>query len=204
MKKYKVKEIFHTLQGEGYHTGRAAVFCRFSGCNLWNGKEESRANAVCKICDTDFVGGHSYSLESLVNKILDTWSGDTNPFVVFTGGEPGLQLDDALVAELHSKHCYIAVESNGTCDLPAKIDWITISPKTKELTTKVASELKVLYPTYDPLEYSNFTADHYFISPTDSFNNIQSQKNLNEALQFCLNNSKWKLNLQTHKLVGLP
>jgi 7-carboxy-7-deazaguanine synthase len=207
---YSVKEIFYTLQGEGRNTGRAAVFCRFSGCNLWSGRMEDRANAVCKFCDTDFVGvdgeggGKFDSAESLASAIDNMWPAahQGERFVVCTGGEPLLQLDRGLIIALHAKNFTVAVETNGTLPVPDGVDWVCVSPKagTKIVVAK-GNELKVVYPqATDPRIYDNLDFEHFFIQPMDG--PIQAQ-NLNASVDFCLANPKWRLSLQTHKILGV-
>ncbi len=208
--KYSVKEIFYTLQGEGRNTGRAAVFCRFSGCNLWSGRMEDRADAVCKFCDTDFVGvdgdggGKFNSADSLASAIDNMWPAthQGERFVVCTGGEPLLQLDRGLIIALHAKNFTIAVETNGTLPVPDGVDWVCVSPKagTKIVVAK-GNELKVVYPqATDPRVYDHLDFKHFFIQPMDG--PVQAQ-NLSASVDFCLANPKWRLSLQTHKILGV-
>jgi len=218
---YSVKETFYTLQGEGVHAGRAAVFLRFAGCNLWNGKEKNREAAICKFCDTDFAGtdgeggGKFKTAGELANHVKQMWQmGNKSialkgkPFVVCTGGEPGLQLDSRLVASLHQSGFEVAIESNGTVDLSGRgIDWICISPKadSKIVQTK-GNELKLVYPQpdNDPRQFEHMSFDHFFISPKDgAFDDTDTLMNRNNAVGYCLANPQWKLSLQTHKIVGL-
>ena len=207
---YSAKEIFYTLQGEGRNTGRAAVFCRFSGCNLWSGRVEDKQNAICKFCDTDFVGvdgdggGKFDSAESLASAIDMMWptSHKGNRFVVCTGGEPLLQVDRELIIALHAKNFTVAVETNGTLPVPEGIDWVCVSPKagTKIVVTK-GNELKVVYPQEtDPRTYDHLDFEHFFIQPMDG--PFQAQ-NLDASVAFCLANPKWRLSLQTHKILGV-
>ena len=208
---YSVKEIYFTFQGEGYHTGRPAVFCRFSGCNLWSGREEDRANAVCKFCDTDFWGtdgveGGKYSLEKLVEKCEQIWNKefDQQPYIVFTGGEPALQLDEALIKALHAKNFEIAIETNGTLALPEDIDWICMSPKANtELVVKKGNELKLIYPQtgIDPKDVEHFDFEHYYLQPMDS---PTQAENTMEVVKYCNLNPKWRISIQTHKLLNIP
>jgi 7-carboxy-7-deazaguanine synthase (Cx14CxxC type) len=209
---YSIKEIFYTLQGEGTHAGRPAVFCRFSGCNLWSGRESDRSTAVCKFCDTDFVGtdgtlgGKFVDSESLAKAINQLWpEGDTaNKYVVFTGGEPLLQLDKALIDSMHACGFEIAIETNGTLPVPAGVDWICVSPKMgSELVVKTGSELKVVVPQIGQRmeEYESLAFDHFYVQPMDG-NDLE--KNTRLAIDFCMNHPKWKLSLQTHKLLQIP
>lgn len=206
---YKVKEIYYTIQGEGYHTGRPAVFCRFSGCNLWSGREEERHKAVCKFCDTDFwgtngVNGGKYSAQELVHKILSLLPDpSSNAFVVCTGGEPGLQLDDELIEIFHRSGLEIAIETNGTVLLADGIDWICVSPKadTEIIVTK-GNELKLVYPQKEnhPEGFVSLDFDHFFLQPLDDKN---QRDNIKSTVEYCLQNPKWKLSLQTHKFIGI-
>lgn len=206
---YAVKEIFYTLQGEGALAGTPAVFCRFAGCNLWSGREEDRQTAVCNFCDTDFVGtdgtlGGKYSAAELAGKIAKLWpSQDQYRFVVCTGGEPLLQLDQALVDALHQVHFKIAVETNGTQDAPNNIDWICVSPKANQsLRLQSGNELKLVYPqeNVNPKDYENLSFQHFSLSPMDGPNR---EANTQKAIDYCLQNPRWKLSLQTHKMVGI-
>ncbi len=206
---YKIKEIFYTLQGEGFHAGRPAVFCRFAGCNLWTGREEDRATAVCKFCDTDFWGmdgknGGKYTAQSLTEKILSLWPDRNIPvFVVCTGGEPGLQVDDILVNTFHESGIEIAIESNGTVSLPSSIDWICISPKAdSKLVITRGNELKLVYPQEDnkPSQFEHLDFDHFFLQPLDDANQAD---HIQATVAYCLQHPKWKLSLQTHKIVGI-
>jgi len=209
MKKYIVKEIFYTLQGEGYNAGKAAIFCRFTGCNLWNGKEKDRKKSICSFCDTDFLGtngalGGQYSLENLVNKITKLWPQyKKNKFVVFTGGEPLLQLDQLLIDRLKNNNFKVAVETNGTILPPLRIDWICVSPKVKSnFILKKANEIKVVYPqeNLDPKKYEKLNFDHFYIQPLYNKNLKENNK---KAIEFILNNPSWKLSVQSHKYIGV-
>ena len=208
---YRVKEIFLTKQGEGYHTGRDSVFVRFSGCNLWSGLEKDRDNAICNWCDTDFVGtnginGGRYTKKEIVNIIEQLWpeSHSGIPFVVCTGGEPLLQLDQALVDEVHKSGFEIAIETNGTCLPPDNIDWICVSPKKdSNLVLKFGDELKFVYPqpNFNPKTFEKYDFDHYYIQPMDG---NHYHKNEKISKEFINNNPNWKLSLQTHKILGFP
>ncbi len=201
---YAVKEIFYTLQGEGANTGRPAVFLRFAGCNLWSGREEDRASAVCQFCDTDFVGGSKFaSAEHLAAAASDEWQGSA-PFVVCTGGEPLLQLDRPLIDALHARGFEIAVETNGTIAAPAGLDWICVSPKANAPFVQTrGDELKVVYPqqgleNLDNLEHLDFA--HFFVQPMDG---PDLDRNAELAACYCLEHPRWRLSLQTHKLLGI-
>ncbi|MFZ4762745.1 MAG: 7-carboxy-7-deazaguanine synthase [Alphaproteobacteria bacterium] len=208
---YTVKEIFKTLQGEGGQAGKAAVFCRFSGCNLWSGLERDRATAICRFCDTDFVGingengGKFASAEALAATIAHCWgNGTAHRLVVFTGGEPLLQLDEALITAIKQQGFSIAVESNGTITAPAGIDWLCISPKAgAKLVQKTGQELKLVYPQtgLEPEEFATLDFQHFFLQPMDNECRID---NTNQAVAYCLNNPPWRISLQTHKLMGIP
>lgn len=210
---YAVKEIYYTLQGEGAQAGRPAVFCRFAGCNLWSGREDDRASATCDFCDTDFVGtdgpggGRFATPEALSRACRDAWRGNsgTAPFVVLTGGEPMLQVDTALIDALHATGFAIAIETNGTLPVPRAIDWICVSPKAgAPLTQRSGDELKLVYPqealTPGALEGLDFA--HFLLQPMDQ--GRASAANLRAAIDYCLAHPKWRLSLQTHKLLGLP
>ena len=208
---YKIKEIFLTKQGEGYHTGKKSVFIRFAGCNLWSGIEKDRSKAICNWCDTDFVGtdglnGGKYTLDEIVKKVWSTWPSYIldNPFIVCTGGEPLLQLDQQFVDKMHNNGFKVAIETNGTCLPPEKIDWICVSPKSNtDLLLKTGDELKFVYPqiNFDPLQFEKFNFDHFFIQPMDGTN---YDKNERMSKEFIKKNSQWKLSLQTHKILGFP
>ena len=206
---YRIKEIYFTQQGEGKNTGRDFVFVRFSGCNLWSGKEKNRESAICKFCDTDFYGvnginGGIYEAKELVEMIKSLWIADTSPIsVVLTGGEPLLQLDDELVTELKKEAIYIAVETNGTLKAPEGIDWICMSPKAgTEIKLKAGSEIKVVYPqkNLEPEEFSDLDFKNFFIQPMDS---QELEANVAKSIKFCMDNPKWRLSLQTHKILGI-
>ena len=208
---YAVKEIYYTLQGEGARTGRAAVFLRFAGCNLWSGLERDRADAVCKFCDTEFVGtdgmggGKFNGAESLASAVLEKWplGSEAQPYVVCTGGEPLLQLDDALVAALHAKGFEIGVETNGTLLPPRGIEWICVSPKANaELELTSGQELKLIYPQdgAPPERYADLLFDYYFLQPMDG---PDREANTKAATEYCLAHPQWRLSLQTHKLIGI-
>ena len=207
---YAVKEIFYTLQGEGRNSGRPAVFCRFSGCNLWSGREADRATAVCKFCDTDFVGvnglggGSFKSAHELATAVDEMWpkGHSSRKLVVCTGGEPLLQLDANLVQALHFYEFEIAIETNGTITVPAGVDWVCVSPKHgRDLVVRTGNELKVVYPQeYDPRELENLHFQHFYIQAMDGSN---KSENLSRAVKFCLENPRWNLSLQTHKLLQI-
>lgn len=209
---YSVKEIFYTLQGEGAQAGRAAVFCRFAGCNLWSGREADRADAVCRFCDTDFVGtdgerGGKYpDAASLAATINGLWPA-TQPvrkYVVFTGGEPLLQMDAALIDAMHAAGFEIAIETNGTLPVPEGVDWVCVSPKMgSELVVRQGSELKVVIPQEgQPLEdYAALDFAHFFVQPMDG---PDIKRNTDAAVEFCKRNPRWRLSLQTHKLLQIP
>lgn len=208
---YSIKEIFYTLQGEGFHAGRPAVFCRFAGCNLWSGLERDRENAVCKFCDTDFVGtngtngGKFKSASVLAEAILSQWPSTDNKhkFVVLTGGEPLLQLDEKLIDELKARGFYIAVETNGTIEAPNGIDWLCVSPKAgAQLKQFSANELKLVFPQSDayPELYESYKANYHYLQPMDG---ADSTINTESAIQYCLSYPKWKLSIQTHKIIGI-
>jgi len=208
---YSAKEIFKTLQGEGAHAGRAAVFCRFAGCNLWSGREADRASAACTFCDTDFVGtngdggGKFATAALLADTIAATWGPDThNRYVVFTGGEPLLQLDEALIQAVHAHGFTIAIETNGTIAPPPGIDWICVSPKgTAPVVIERGNELKLVYPQSNalPETYAHLDFQHFFLQPMDGPARVA---NTEQAVQYCLQHPKWRLSLQTHKYIGIP
>jgi 7-carboxy-7-deazaguanine synthase (Cx14CxxC type) len=210
---YSVKEIFYTLQGEGAHTGRAAVFCRFAGCNLWSGREADRASAICQFCDTDFAdtdgpgGGKFASPEELAAAVEEKWPSSDAPgkrFVVCTGGEPLLQLDPPLIDALHAHGFEIAVETNGTIAAPWGLDWICVSPKASAaLKQRTGDELKLVYPQpgADPAAFESLQFRHFFLQPMDG---PLRDANTQAALKYCLDHPRWRLSLQTHKLLGIP
>jgi 7-carboxy-7-deazaguanine synthase (Cx14CxxC type) len=211
---YTVKEIFYTLQGEGAQSGRAAVFCRFSGCNLWSGREEDRARAVCQFCDTDFVGtgpdgGRFSSATELTDAIERCWAGregdadSGRKYVVCTGGEPLLQLDEDLIEALHRRGFEVAVETNGTKPAPPSLDWICVSPKAgAPFVQKSGNELKLVYPqeSAPPEQFAQLDFDHFFLQPMDG---ADTALNTGRAIEYCLAHPQWRLSIQTHKLVGL-
>jgi len=208
---YTVKEIFYTLQGEGFHTGRPAVFCRFSGCNLWTGREADRAKAVCKFCDTDFFGigpdgGRFATAAELAERVADAWpdAGGAR-YVVCTGGEPLLQLDEMLVAAFHECGFEVAVETNGTQPAPAGIDWVCVSPKASApLILLNGDELKLVYPQVEPEAqpecFEHLAFRHFSLQPLDG---PETAANVQLAVTYCLAHPRWRLSLQTHKLLGL-
>jgi len=212
MPNYTVREIFFTLQGEGFHTGRAAVFCRFSGCNLWTGREADRATAICSFCDTDFVGvgpdgGRFADPDTLADAIARSWeegSAEQNGrFVVCTGGEPLLQLDARLVESLHARGFQVAIETNGTQLPPAGVDWVCVSPKARaDLVLSNGNELKLVYPQVgvDPERYEGLAFDHFFLQPMDG---PALAENTKAAIRYCQQHPRWRLSLQTHKLLGI-
>ena len=210
---YAVKEIFFTLQGEGANTGRPAVFCRFSGCNLWTGREEDRHKAVCQFCDTDFVGtdgtggGKFTTPKALADAVAAAWPAHATAlptkFVVCTGGEPLLQLDESLIQELHARGFTVAVETNGTQAVPQGIDWLCVSPKAEApLAVHSGSELKLVFPqrAFDPRQFEKLEFDHFYLQPMDG---PDLDRNTRLALEYCLANPQWKLSIQTHKLLGI-
>lgn len=198
---YLINECFYTLQGEGYWSGRAAAFCRFSRCNLWSGKEEDRHRAICQFCDTDFSDYTEYSEIELVEAIDDAAPGD-HRMVVFTGGEPALQLGDDLVGDLRNRGFYVAVETNGTLPLP-DVDWVCVSPKTPRLRIRQGNELKLVYPQtgrMQPDTYEDLEFDHFWISPMDGPNLTE---NTQVAVEYVKAHPQWRLNTQTHKQIGI-
>ena len=209
---FNVNEIFYSLQGEGYHAGRAAVFCRFSGCNLWTGKDADRTKAICKFCDTDFItaeksGGVFDTASELVSAILSYFPDYTKqgykPYVILTGGEPALQITQELISTLHESGLEVGIETNGTMALPEDIDWITVSPKAgTKLTVTTGNELKLVWPqeniSLSDFEELNFK--HFYIQPKDG---ADSSASTQLAIKTCLTNPVWKLSLQTHKLIGI-
>jgi len=203
---YTVKEVFYTLQGEGANTGRPAVFLRFAGCNLWSGREEDRATAICQFCDTDFVGGTKFaSAEELAEEVAGQWfgNGTSKRFVVITGGEPLLQLDRPLIDRLHAKGFELAIETNGTIAAPAGLDWICVSPKARTvIRQRSGNELKLVYPQdgLSPQELERLDFEHFFVQPMDG---PDVEQNTALAARYCLEHPKWRLSLQTHKLLGI-
>lgn len=211
MPNYTVKEIFFTLQGEGFHSGRAAVFCRFSGCNLWTGREADRASAICTFCDTDFVGigpdgGRFVRPDDLAEAITLCWKAESeerNRFVVCTGGEPLLQLDAPLVESLHSRGFQVAIETNGTRLPPEGVDWICVSPKARsDMVLTNGNELKLVYPQVgaEPERYEGLAFDNFFLQPMDG---PTLAENTAAAVNYCRQHPRWRLSLQTHKLLGI-
>jgi len=214
---YAVKEIYYTLQGEGAQAGRAAVFCRFAGCNLWTGREADRATAVCSFCDTDFVGtdgpggGKFASAEALADAVARAWnpvdtdteSRGVRPYVVCTGGEPLLQLDESLIAALTRRGFEVAVETNGTQAVPPGIDWVCVSPKaTAPVVVEKGSELKLVFPQPEamPSRFEHLEFDHFFLQPMDG---LRQKENVNLAIRYCLEHPRWRLSIQTHKITGI-
>jgi 7-carboxy-7-deazaguanine synthase (Cx14CxxC type) len=207
---YAVKEIFLTLQGEGVHTGRPAVFCRFAGCNLWSGREQDRASAVCQFCDTDFVGtdgtrgGKYRDADVLAEAIATEWgAGLEKRFTVLTGGEPLLQIDDELLAALHARGFEVAVETNGTLEAPRGVDWICVSPKAgTELRLKAGNELKLVYPQAgaQPEDFAALSFQHFSLQPMDGPDVVA---NTERAIRYCIEHPQWNLSLQTHKIMGI-
>jgi len=211
---YSVKEIYYTLQGEGAQTGRPAVFCRFAGCNLWSGREEGRSTAICQFCDTQFVGtdgpggGTFESPRSLAEAVISHWPTHSHsaatPFVVCTGGEPLLQLDEPLVAAFHNCGLEVAIETNGTRTPPPGIDWVCASPKAgADFVLESGDELKLVYPQpgAEPERYLHLDYTHFFLQPMDG---RQRQENTTAAARYCLEHPRWRLSLQTHKFIGIP
>jgi 7-carboxy-7-deazaguanine synthase (Cx14CxxC type) len=209
MPKYKVKEIYYTLQGEGAHTGRPAVFLRFTGCNLWSGREDDRSDAICQFCDTDFIGmdgtlGGKYSGYELADKVNNLWpANQDNRYVVCTGGEPLLQLDKDLIDALHLKNFEIGLETNGTIPVPDGVDWICMSPKAgTEIVVKRGNELKLVVKQdgIDPKQFTGLNFDHFFLQPMDG---PHVEEFTQWAMQYCLEHPQWRLSIQTHKLLGM-
>ncbi|WP_454617272.1 7-carboxy-7-deazaguanine synthase [Bradyrhizobium cenepequi] len=207
---YAVKEIFLTLQGEGAHAGRASVFCRFAGCNLWSGREQDRAGATCQFCDTDFVGidgtlgGRYASAAALADIIAAQWTGDNvGRYVVLTGGEPLLQVDAALIDALHARGFAIGVETNGTIAPPDGLDWVCVSPKAgAELVVRKGNELKLVYPQEDaaPEDFVDLDFERFSLQPMDGPDAIE---NTARAVEYCLRHPRWRLSVQTHKTLGI-
>ncbi len=211
---YSIKEIFYTLQGEGANTGRPAVFCRFTGCNLWTGHEKDRTSAVCQFCDTDFVGtdgeggGQFASAVDVAEAVVSRWpvqsSPRIRPLVVCTGGEPLLQLDEALTTSFHQAGFEVAIETNGTRPAPPGVDWVCVSPKAgADLILRSGHELKLIFPQpgAEPVLYENLDFQHFFLQPMDG---PSREENTRLALRYCLEHPQWRLSLQTHKLLGIP
>jgi len=206
---YAVKEIYYTIQGEGFQTGRPAVFCRFSGCNLWSGREEDRSKAICQFCDTNFWGadgenGGKYTRDELVNLIHSLYpKGQPKPYVVCTGGEPALQVDEEFVKSLQDKEFEVAIETNGTHKLPPSLDWICMSPKANtDIIVRKGDEIKIVIPQkdIDPRNFENFDFEHFYVQAMES---EQWDDNIKHAVEFVMENTKWKLSVQTHKYLGV-
>lgn len=217
---YSVKEIFYTLQGEGAQAGRPAVFLRFAGCNLWSGREQDRAAAVCRFCDTDFVGvngqngGKFATAQALAQRVASFWPlSETpeksakigRPYVVCTGGEPALQLDETLITALHRQGFEVAIETNGTVELADGIDWVCVSPKgASELVVREGDELKLVYPQVEiqasPAALSSLAFKHYYLQPLDD---ASQSENTRRCVDYCLQNPQWKISLQTHKILDI-
>lgn len=208
---YSIKEIYYTLQGEGFHTGRPAVFVRFTGCNLWSGREEDQATAVCRFCDTDFLGtdgpgGGVFEAATVIQKVSKLWpkTSRSSPFAVCTGGEPLLQLDQGLVDAFHGAGFEIALETNGTISPPAGIGWTCVSPKAgAELVLKKGNELKLVFPQdgIDPQEYLHLDFEHFYLQPMDG---PELAANTAASVDYCLRHPEWKLSLQIHKILNIP
>ncbi len=210
---YRIKEAFYSLQGEGFHAGRPAIFCRFSNCNLWTGREEDRANAVCSFCDTDFIGtdgqngGSFKSAQALAEHLLTLWPSQTiKPFFVLTGGEPLLQVDQNLVDTFHDFNIELAVETNGTQKAPKGINWICVSPKANApIILDQGHELKLVYPQKEvmPDKVADLDFEHFYLQAMDTDDKQQAAENLQAAVSYCLENPQWKLSLQTHKILNI-
>lgn len=199
-----VTEIFYSIQGEGFHSGRPAVFCRFSGCNMWSGREQDRAESACPFCDTFFLGKDTYDEDSLVEKLIAMWPGDGQPFVVLTGGEPALQVTSSLISKLKNRHANVAIETNGSVELPVTGPyWVTVSPKKKEqLVVTSGHEMKLLYPHHSiaPEDVAHLDFDYFFLQPIEDLN---YKENLRVAIDYCLKNPTWRLSTQNHKAWGV-
>ncbi|MCW8883834.1 MAG: 7-carboxy-7-deazaguanine synthase [Motiliproteus sp.] len=209
---YTVKEMFYSLQGEGAQAGRPAIFCRFAGCNLWSGREQDRADAACNFCDTDFIGtdgvggGKFADASAVVEAALALWPKDylRHAYVIFTGGEPLLQLDPELLQAFKSAGFETAVETNGTLPLPADIDWVCVSPKgSSDIVISHGDELKLVYRQLDalPERFKDLNFDHFYLQPMAGSNELQQRQ---DCIEYCRQHPQWKLSLQTHKLVGIP
>ena len=212
---YTVKELFYTLQGEGAHSGRPAVFCRFTGCNLWSGREADRAKAVCRFCDTDFIGtdgpggGKFATPDALAAAVAARWPAEApraRPYVVCTGGEPLLQLDEPLIAALHARGFEVAVETNGTLTAPSGLDWICVSPKADAALRLVqGDELKLVYPQSEPeaqpVRFVDLAFRYFFLQPLDG---PDRDAHAQATVAYCLAHPQWRLSLQTHKVLGIP
>ncbi len=207
---YSIKEMFYSLQGEGAHSGRPAIFCRFTGCNLWSGREQDRAKSVCDFCDTDFIGtdgsngGKFQTAADLAQAIHALWpQGEEDCYVIFTGGEPALQLDAELIGACKAQGMIIAIETNGTKPLPAGIDWICVSPKSSaEVIIEQGDELKLVYPQHNamPTRFESMAFEHFYLQPMDG---PARSANTAATIQYCLEHPRWKLSLQTHKIIGI-
>ena len=209
MSSYKIKEIYYTLQGEGARTGRAAVFLRFTGCNLWSGREADRHDEICQFCDTDFIGmdgieGGKYDAEALADKVMSLWPAAMhNKYVICTGGEPLLQMDDVLIKALHARDFEVGIETNGTITVPKGIDWICVSPKANtELVVVKGNELKlvVVQEGIQPEQFARLDFEHFYLQPMDG---TFVKEFTDWAMSYCLTHPQWKLSLQTHKLLGI-
>lgn len=212
---YSVKEAFYTLQGEGGQAGRASVFCRFTGCNLWSGREQDRASSICRFCDTDFIGTdgqnggkfrHATELAAHIEALWPEQAAHARPYVVFTGGEPLLQLDAALIDAMHARGFEIAVETNGTLPAPDGIDWLCVSPKGRaEIKQRSGNELKLVYPQEDamPERFMALEFDHFFLQPMDLAPRGETGNTMAGTVAYCMANPQWRLSLQTHKIAGI-
>ena len=211
---YAVKEVYYTLQGEGAQAGRAAVFLRFAGCNLWSGRERDRGAAICRFCDTDFVGvdgpggGRFAAAADLAEHVATRWPGGGAPLVVCTGGEPALQLDDDLVAALHARGFEVAIETNGTLELAVGIDWVCVSPKgAAPLRVRRGDELKLVFPQAEPeahpAQFEGLAFAHRFLQPLDTGDEAGTARNTAAAVAYCLRHPAWRLSVQVHKVVGI-
>lgn len=200
---YTVKEIFLTLQGEGARAGRRAVFVRFAGCNLWSGREADRDKAACTFCDTDFVGGTRFDLDGLVAEVSELWGSAPSPYTVLTGGEPMLQVDSALVAALKQAGFEVGIETNGTLAVDPAIDWVCVSPKAgAEVVQRSGNELKLVYPQAgaDPQDFAGWEFEHFFLQPMDG---PEIEANTAATVRRCMSDGRWRLSVQTHKMVGI-
>jgi 7-carboxy-7-deazaguanine synthase (Cx14CxxC type) len=210
---YAVKEIFYSLQGEGAHAGRPAIFCRFTGCNLWSGHEKHRADAVCQFCDTDFVGtdgdggGSFKNAEDLAKAVVSYWPDSItdviHPYVICTGGEPLLQLDKDLIEAFHNEGAEVAIETNGTLPVPEGVDWVCVSPKSgSTVVVEEGDEIKLVYPQegHQPSDFVHLNFEHFFLQPM--FDEDENE-HVKETIEYCLTHPRWSLSLQSHKLLGL-
>lgn len=210
---YSVKELFYTLQGEGAQCGRAAVFCRFSGCNLWTGLEKDRPLADCNFCDTDFVGtngvggGKFKTANELAQAAINKWPGGGAPYIICTGGEPLLQLDIDLIKAFKRVGFEVAVETNGTIEAPTELDWVCVSPKIMDKLVQISgNELKLVYPQQNiqPQDVEHLDFDHFFLQPLDDLGDEDGADHTLSVVEYCRENPKWRLSLQTHKIIGIP